>query len=87
MVARKNAFKPFQVDEMKMNNKTRQKMKWWNANFHKWKEIWIYKRYLNQFPFPKKTHQEKKQLWWKTNENAKNQKKNHENKQKDERKD
>jgi len=42
---------------------------------------------LNQFPFQKKNHQEKRQLWWKKNENEKYKKqkiiKNHENKKED----
>ncbi len=28
------------------------------------KGIWIYKRFLNQFPFQRRKHQGKRPLWW-----------------------
>jgi hypothetical protein len=31
-----------------------------NAHFHKWKEIWIYKKSLNWLPFPRRKQQRKK---------------------------
>jgi hypothetical protein len=56
-------FQPFQVNEMKVNRKVRQKVDSWNGNFHKWKEIWIYKRCLNWFPFQRRAWK-KRQLWY-----------------------
>ncbi len=38
-------------------------MKSSNANFNKWKEIWTYKKSLNQFLVQTREHQEQKQLW------------------------
>ncbi len=49
----------FQVKEMKVNQKVGQKVKSRNANFHKWKEIWIYKRCLNRFPFQRRAWRKK----------------------------
>ncbi len=40
-------------------------MNGWSTNFHKWKEIWIYKRSLNWFLFQTRKHQGKRWLWWK----------------------
>jgi hypothetical protein len=35
---------PFQMHEMKVNQKVGQKVEGWSTNFHKWKGIWICKR-------------------------------------------
>jgi hypothetical protein len=40
-------FQPFQMHEMEVNRKVGQKVEGWNINFHKWKGIWICKRFLN----------------------------------------
>jgi hypothetical protein len=47
-------FEPFQVHEMKVNQKVGQKVKGWSTNFHKWKGIWIYKEMFKSIPIPNK---------------------------------
>jgi hypothetical protein len=61
VVALRSAFfLPFNMHKLKLNWKVEQKVKGWNIKFLEWKEIRIYKRLLNQFPFQTKEQREKK---------------------------
>jgi hypothetical protein len=56
---RRNAFSTFSSERNEGESKVKQKVESWNANFHKWKEIWIYKRCLYRFPFQRRAPMKK----------------------------